>query len=412
MSDATRRAIARVRNSASVPTSNLTAMQSRALVLVGLAITVLAGCGGGSQATTPAPKVVSTPTTIIGTRAEGTAKELIAKGEAALLAQRWQDAVDAFEAALAGDPDVASNPQVLYDLAVAYEGLGEREKARARFREVVRRFPNDPNARNALAREVSLDAYLEDWAALGQAGDMILARTNLEPADRMLGLGARGLSRVEAKDENAASHDIQDGLDLVDEYRYGATGQLPVAAAMLKYAHGELRKLRSEKISLDPPGTDFVLKLEARCAGLLDAQNAYADAIRSIDPLWAAMSGYRVGEMYRQLHQELMRLPAPVTAKTESDKQLFYAIMHVRYRALLDKGIEMMKRTLGLGERTGTASAWMARAKDAKDEMERALEDEKVQLAKLPYTEAEVEKALEILKKKAQDQQARSSKGT
>ena len=29
---------------------------------------------------------------------------------------------------------------LLYDLALAYEGLGDREKARARYREVVRRF--------------------------------------------------------------------------------------------------------------------------------------------------------------------------------------------------------------------------------------------------------------------------------
>ena len=35
-------------------------------------------------------------------------------------------------------------PQVIYDLALAYEGLGDREKARARYREVVRRFPTIP----------------------------------------------------------------------------------------------------------------------------------------------------------------------------------------------------------------------------------------------------------------------------
>ena len=68
------------------------------------------------------------------------------------------------------------------------------------------------------------------------------------------------------------------------------------------------------------------------------------------------MSGYRVGEMYRTLHQHLMMIPPTDKAKTESDKQLFYGIMHVRYRVLLEKGIEMMKRTLALGERTGVAA--------------------------------------------------------
>ena len=161
-----------------------------------------------------------------------------------------------------------------------------------------------------------------------------------------------------------------------------------------------------------------MLKLEMRCQGLLDAQTAYADAIRSVDPLWAAMSGYRVGEMYRTLHRHLMLIPPTEKAKTEHDKQLFYGIMHVRYRALLEKGIEMMKRTLGLGERVSNdthgevkvASAWMKRAEAAKAEMENALEVEKATLKKMPFTEEELEKALQIMKKKALEEQEKAAK--
>lgn len=365
-------------------------------------VSVLVGCGGASQSViTPPPTNVNATNQIIGTRAEGTAKELLAKGEKALLAQKWQEAVDAFEAVLAGDPEAKNNPQVIYDLAVAYEGLGEREKARARYREVVQRFPTDPNARNALVREVSLDAYLEDWAALGETGTTILARKDIDPAEKMLGLGARALSRVQANDETGASRDVHDGLDLMEEHRYGATGQLPVAAAMIKFADGELRRLRSEKVVLNPPPPDFLAKLETRCMHLLDAQSAYADAIRSVDPHWAAMSGYRVGEMYRNLHHHLMLIPPTAQAKTESDKQVFYGIMHVRYRVLLEKGLEMMKRTLALGEKTGAASAWMKRADAAKAEMEKALDEEKALLAKMPFTEEELQKALDIMKKQA-----------
>jgi tetratricopeptide (TPR) repeat protein len=385
-------------------------MISRGVAFV-VAIAGLGACGGASQKVVlPQPGHIEASNQIIGTRAEGTAKELLAKGERALLAQRWQEAVDAFEAVLAGDAAAANDPQVLYDLALAYEGLGEREKARARYREVVRRFPADPNARNALVREVSLDAHLEDWVALGEAGEMILARKEIDPAERMLGLGARGLSKIQAGDDSAATRAIQQGLELMDETRYGATGQLPVAAAMIKYANGELRKFRSEKISLNPPGSDFVMKLEMRCSFLLEAQSSYADAIRSVDPQWAAMSGYRVGEMYRTLHHDLMLIPPTDKAKTEHDKQLFYGIMHVRYRVLLEKGMEMMKRTLALGEKTGVGSAWMKRAETLKGEMDQALEEEKAMIGKFPFTEEELQKALEIMKKKAADDQAKAAK--
>jgi tetratricopeptide (TPR) repeat protein len=368
-------------------------------------------CGGAARdpAKTPQPPLrVDASNQIIGPRAEGTARELRARGERALLEQRWQDAVDAFEALVGGDPASNDDPQVIYDLALAYEGVGLREKARERYREVVRRFPSDPNARIALAREVSLDAYLEDWTELGQVGEQLLARKDIEVADRMLGLGARGLARITAGEEAGASRDIGEGLDLVEETRFGATGQLPVAAAMLKYAEGELRKLRSEKIVLNPPPPDFVQRLEQRCQLLLDAQSSYADAIRSVDLHWAAMSGFRVGEMYRTLHQHLMMIPPTEKAKTEHDKQLFYGIMHVRYRALLEKGLEMMKRTLALGERTGVASAWMRRADAAKAEMERALEEEKSTLARFPFTEEALEKALEVMKRHAADEAAKA----
>ena len=387
-------------------------MRSICRLGISVGLCVVAGCGGASLnvASPPPATNVQASNQIIGTRAEGTAKELRASGERALLAQRWQEAVDAFEALLAGDAAAANDPQVLYDLAVAYEGLGEREKARARYREVVRRFPEDPNARNALVREVSLDAHLEDWTALGEAGEMILARKELDPAEKMLGLGARGLSKIQAGDESAATRAIQQGLELMDETRYGSTGQLPVAAAMIKYANGELRKYRSERISINPPGPDFLTKLEMRCSFLLEAQSSYADAIRSVDPQWAAMSGYRVGEMYRTLHHDLMLIPPTDKAKTEHDKQLFYGIMHVRYRVLLEKGMEMMKRTLALGEKTGVASAWMKRAETLKGEMDAALEEEKAVIAKFPFTEEELTKALEIMKKKAESAQQGGAK--
>lgn len=348
---------------------------------------------------------------ILGGRVEGTARELRARGEEALLAQEWQAAVDALEALVLGDPASANDPRVLYDLAQAYEGIGAREKARDRYHEIRTRFPEDGAARNAIVREASLVAYLEDWRALGEVGDALLARAAPDPAERMLGLGARGLARIQAGERDLALRDVNDGLDLVEEHRYGATGQLPVAAAMLKYALGEVRKARSEAISLTPPGPDFVQRLELRCQHLLDAQSAYADAIRAVDPLWAAMSGYRVGEMYRSLHAHLMSIP-PDRAKNESDRQLFFAIMHVRYRVLLEKGVDMMTRTLDFGEKTGAAPAWMQRAESAKADMEKALAEEKAQLATYPFTEEEIEKAIALMKKNLDAKAKKPAGGT
>jgi tetratricopeptide (TPR) repeat protein len=364
---------------------------------------IVVGCGES----TPAPVVPShdtathtkIPTQIISPSTDGTAKELLDRGERALLAQRWREAADAFEALLAADPDGPRTSALLYDLAMAYEGLEEREKARDKYHELAKRFPDSPNARSALVRATALHAYLEEWKELGATGAELLARKDLDDVDRMTALGARGLSRIEAGEDGPASKDVQDGLDIVDQLHYGASGRLPIGAAQLRFALGEIRRVRSEKISFTPITPDFLTKIEMRCAGLLEAQSAFADAIRSVDPHWAAMSGFRIGEMYRALHHDLMTIP-PQNAKTENDRQLFYGMMHVRYRVLLEKGLEMVRRTLELTSKTNDASPPTSRAQASKKEMELALEEEKAQIKKNPFTEEELAAALEVLKKK------------
>ena len=352
----------------------------------------------------PPPKTEVVPTQIIGPRAEGSARELFAKGEAALVAQRWQDAADALEALLLAEPNGEVAPSALLDLGMAYEGLDRREDAAAKYHELAARFPNDKNVRTALANACQLHAYLEGWPKLVETANALLARPDANDLDKMIGLGARGLGEVEQGEIDHAARDIEDGLDVVDRNHYGALNRLPVAAAQLRFALGELRRARSELVSLNPPGDDFLFKIDARCSLLLSAQNAFADAIRSVDPHWAAMSGYRVGEMYRRLHHDLMEIPPDKAAKSERQRQLHYGMMHVRYRVLLEKGIEMMNRTLALAEKTNDTSTWVTRARDAKKEMELAVDEEKTQLAKLPFSEEELQKALDLLQKKATTQ--------
>ena len=180
-----------------------------------------------------------------------------------------------------------------------------------------------------------------------------------------------------------------------------------MAVAQLRFALGEVRRIRSERIQFDPLPPDFLDALDQRCAGLLDAQAAYGQAVRSVDPHWAAMAGFRVGAMYRALHRDLMRVPPPASSKTEHQRQVFFAFMHVRYRILLEKGLRELEQTIALGERTSDTSEWIRRAREAKDAMQTALADEKAALAKMPFTEAEVQTALDLLQKKTRTAAAR-----
>ncbi len=341
---------------------------------------------------------IDVPPAIVTADEVTTEPELAARGERALLEQRWKDAADAYRLLVAADPTGPRAPEYMFDLGLALEGLEERAGARDEYLELARRFPTGLKARSALVRAATLDAYLEDWTALAAIGDTLLARPDLEDLERIVALGARGLALVEQGQlDTPSSTDIYDGLDLSDRFHYGERDVLPVAVAQLRFALGELRRGRSERIQFDPLPPDYLDKLDERCAGLLEAQSAYSQAVRSVDPHWAAMSGYRVGEMYRNLHRDLMGIPPPATSKTERQKQIFFAFMHVRFRVLLEKGLRELDQTVALGERTQDSSPWIARARDVQAEMQTALADEKAQIEKMPFTEAEIQKALDLM---------------
>jgi hypothetical protein len=354
-------------------------------------------CGGASRsgsAPASAPLRIDAQPRIVTPNEVFTEAELAKRAERALLEQQWQVAVEAYAALFAADPNGPHAAEYLFDRGLALEGLEERAKARDTFLDLARLFPRNAKARAALVRTATLDAYLEDWSALAAIGDALLARGDLDDVDRLVALGARGLAQVELGDDRGASSDVHEGLDLADQLHYGDRDVLPVAVAQLRFALGELRRVRSERIALDPPPADFVARLEERCGGLLEAQAAYAMAVRSADPHWAAMAGYRVGDMYRELHRDLMRIPPPPTSRTERQKQIFFAFMHVRYRVLLEKGLREIQQTVALGERTGDTSAWIQRARATEGEIQAALSREKAEIEKMPFTEEEVKEAM------------------
>jgi tetratricopeptide (TPR) repeat protein len=329
-----------------------------------------------------------------------TEAELAKRAERALLEQNWQVAAEAYATLFNSDPAGPHAAEYLFDRGLALEGMGERAKARDAFFDLAQLFPQNAKTRVALVRAATLDAYLEDWNALAAIGSALLSRSDRDDIDRLVALGARGLALVELGDDRTASSDVHEGLDLADQLHYGERDVLPVAVAQLRFALGEVRRVRSERIVLDPPPPDFLSKLDERCGGLLEAQAAYAMAVRSVDPHWAAMAGYRVGEMYRALHRDLMRIPPPAMSRTDRQKQIFFAFMHVRYRILLEKGLREMQQTVALGDRTSDSSAWIQRARVAQGEIEAALSTEKAEIEKMPFSEEEVKEALSQMQKR------------
>lgn len=384
--------------------------RSRSLVAsLSLFALALAGCAGGSSAAvsprTPAKQgqtgpTVEVPPTVVSPYDNAELAREFEKARALLLDGKYGEAAPAFDRLTRLAPDGPTAAPSFFNAGLAHEALGERSVAIERYRVVVQRFADSELAREAATRLVNDDAYVEKWDDLRKDADELLARKDLTILESIAGHGAKALALIEQEQLDEAAREVATARDIIEQNRLGEAGRPPLELAEVSFALGEVRRHKSEKILFVPVPPNFADVLEARCTGLLDAQNAYTEAMKSLDAHWSAMAGYRIGQLYQTLHHDVMQIPPPDKAKTLKQKQLFEGAMRLRYRVLLEKGLKMMDGTVRLGERTGEDSTWVHRAADAKRDLERAFEDEKNALAKLPFTEQELQDALDRLKSK------------
>lgn len=362
----------------------------------------------GSAVFAPVGPHIAVAPQIVTQADDTTEPELFRRAEQELLEGQYADARRDFELLLKADPSPKLVPKILFDLGTTDEALDDRQAAQGAYHTLATKFSALPTSRTALVRCVAIHSVLEQWTELAETGDTILALLDLDNLDRITGLGARGLAHAEQGDIALASSDVKAGIELMESVGIDRATKLPSAAALLELATGETRRMESERIALMPvdPQT-FVAKLSARCQGLLDAQTAYAQAMRTSDLQWGMMAGYRLAAMYETLHRELMSIPADGFAKNETQRQLFYGIMHVRYRALLEKALIMLNTTLDAADLVGKAGVtqgvlpvWLTRGREQKARMEADLTEEKAIIAKFPFDETDLEKTLRTLQQR------------
>jgi tetratricopeptide (TPR) repeat protein len=383
------------------------------LVLASLPLlTLAAGCAQAtSQPKTPAsqtePPRTDTGTTVLTATDGGTPVELFDRAKKLFVEEKYKEAADLFDLVQKGDPQGRLAPMALYQAGLCFEALGDREKALARFEQVATDYPKDPLQKLARLHATRVLNVLERWSEMIKLADEVLARADLSVAETVEAQGAKALALAEKGDVEAAGRLVEDTRTLMEKHHLGESGRLSYEVAQVFFVLGEVRRLRSEKIVFDPLPPNFGEAFEQRAQGLLDAQAAYTDTMRTTDVAWATMAGYRVGELYQELHRDVMAAKFPAVAKSAKDRQLFEGAMRLRYRILLEKGLKMMNSTVGMTDRMGEASVWSARAKAAKAEIEKSLAAENTAIAKLPISEADLKKLLDDLQAKRDVERAK-----
>ncbi len=389
-------------------------------VLLGLmfGMVVAQGCAGDPgpppssavAAESSAPGSEEVPRTIVTPEGVTDIPELYSRARHVLEQGNPSEAAKQFDRVFALDPDGKLAPDALYLAALAHEDAGDREAALARFEQLARRFPEHPLGKEALVRAMRLLVFFERFTRAEPLADHVLGKKfDLAPVELTVVHSTKSLALLVRGEVDAASLHAEKARGIIEEHRLDAAGQIPRDLAQAYYALGEVRRVRGERVRFNPIPPNFAQVLEERCQLLLDAQRAYSDTMRAYDSHWSAMAGFRVGELYKRLHADLLSMPKPKTADTEARAQLFEGAMRLRYSVLLDKGLAMMEHTLQMAKRTGESSQWVLRAEAAKRELESAKKQESRAIDQLPYTRAQLQQALDDLrKKKAEEKQSQS----
>jgi tetratricopeptide (TPR) repeat protein len=328
-------------------------------------------------------------------------EELFVAGQTHLRQGRPAQAAAAFDSIVQHDAPGPFTERALFQGALAHESSEDLEGAAERFEQVERRFPDAWRSVDALTRSMRVRLHLEQWEQAGDIAEHFMVRYPAGPVlGRIISYAARAMSSLVTGKSSDADHFIAKGLDIVERLGLDRAGEIPRDLAPLYFAQGEARRLEAEATPLSVEVSEFSARLERRCQLLLAAQSAYSSVMRAHDAHWSTMAGYRVGELYERLHEEVMRIPPP-RAGTPREQLLFEGAMRLRYSVLLDKASSMLEHTLAMAVRTGEDSEWVRRTKRSQAALARAVAAEQAALDKLPFTRDDLQKALDDLSARA-----------
>ena len=381
-------------------------MRRRAVWLFASVAPVVAGCAAAGaplgEKASSAPSSIDVPRTVITPDSATSLPEMFEAAQEKARAGDLEGAAALFDRVVQHEPDGPLAAPALFSAGDAHDRLGHHQAAIARYRAVVEKHPAHELAKEAALRSVRLLTYVEDFAWAGRLADRLLERkTELRPIEEVVAYGGKALALVAGGDDARALSFVERGRDVIERHQLDAAGRIPRDLAQLYYALGEVYRLRGERIRFVPAPANLAVTLEQRCQLVLDAQRAYSDTWRAYDAHWSSMAGFRVGELYQRLHEDLMARDPPSAADNQSRKNLYEAAMRLRFEVLLEKARGMMEHTVAMAEREGEKSSWVERAREAKARLELAEQAERDAIARLPYTRAELQAALDEIGQKA-----------
>lgn len=330
-------------------------------------------------ATRPDRTIQFEPITIVGTP-EGVAlssmndAELYATGEAAMGGGDNVKAVMRFERLADFFPDSKYRPDALFKAGTLLERMHDYSGALGRFLEASKAYGEKLEGGEARFKAADQYYFLGDYDA---------AIALLEPLSYATYMP--GVRHAEADTKRAICLFMADHLDeaekilrtvlqqIQDELKDDTRdGYLPSQA---QFYLAEIFRKHFLSMKLDPVSRtqpQLMEDLEYKAQMLLSAQGHYLRTIRFGHPEWATASGYRIGELYQDLYEEMSEAKPPPDLNQE-EVEVYRGELRDRIRVLVTKAIDAYEQTLATAERVGATNPFVGQTRVQLDKMKTLL---------------------------------------
>jgi hypothetical protein len=257
-------------------------------------------------------------------------------------------------------------------VALALIGCAQaRPVQRVEFTEPVVIESDPVQAQFATAREEYEEGRHDEAARRLHA---LAQRPGLAPVLRGSALLQEGVCRIEAGERAEGQDLLRQSLEIFDR-EAAAEPVDPALPGQAEYWLGEAYAREFRELKLDPSAMmeeALAEALERKAALLLSAQGHFLRSVRSGEGDWAVAAGYRIGEMYEQLHDQLVKAPLPQDL-TGPQRELYRQEIRARVRTLVSKAMRIYEDTLSAAQRTGVRSDAVARTEAALQRLRSAL---------------------------------------
>jgi tetratricopeptide (TPR) repeat protein len=285
----------------------------------------------------------------------------------------------------------------LYNAALAHERMAAWPAAVERWERYLARFPPAPAPANSDEIDATFHAaYCEhETGQLAKAAARLHGlslREGLQQSRRGEAMVQEAVCRIEDSGlARAASSQDQARLSGRSEgertlraalaiYDKAGDGEVdPGLLAQAEFWVGEIYRSYFEEVVLDPKAMaekGLADALETKAQFLLSAQGHYLRAIRRGDGEWATASGFRIGELYEALHQQMVAAPMPADL-TEEQVRVYREELKKKVRVLLDKAMKIYEQTFATAQRVNAKSPYVDKTSEALARMRTLLLEEK-----------------------------------